>query len=181
MDYVIMRPRLVWRLLMGWGMGLGGLCWILFGGGFASLQAENGIFPYLAIPALIALFLIFACLYFIVTKDGLQRGLTLGYVINFFPKQCFIPWDDYKNIRVWFVFPFYEIDAFERFHTSKVNLFSFLLCTNILNFIIFINKEIPHNKMDPEYRERFRQLAKKYRKLKKKHRILYWILNNVDC
>lgn len=83
MDYVIMRPRLVWRLLMGWGLGLGGLCWILFGGGFASLQAENGIFPYLAIPALIALFLIFACLYFIVTKDGLQRGLTLGYVINF--------------------------------------------------------------------------------------------------
>lgn len=174
MDYVIMRPRLVWRLL-----GLGGLCWILFGGGFASLQAENGIFPYLAIPALIALFLIFACLYFIVTKDGLQRGLTLGYVINFFPKQRFIPWDDYKNIRVWFVFPFYEIDAFERFHTSKVNLFSFLLCTNILNFIIFINKEIPHNKMDPEYRDRFIQLAKKYRKLKKKHRILYWILNNV--
>lgn len=169
----------MWRLLMGWGLGLGGLCWILFGGGFASLQAENGIFPYLAIPALIALFLIFACLYFIVTKDGLQRGLTLGYVINFFPKQRFIPWDDYKNIRVWFVFPFYEIDAFERFHTSKVNLFSFLLCTNILNFIIFINKEIPHNKMDPEYRERFRQLAKKYRKLKKKHRILYWILNNV--
>ena len=179
MDYVIMRPRLVWRLLMGWGLGLGGLCWILFGGGFASLQAENGIFPYLAIPALIALFLIFACLYFVVTKDGLQRGLTLGYVINFFPKQRFIPWDDYKNIRVWFVFPFYEIDAFERFHTSKVNLFSFLLCTNILNFIIFINKEIPHNKMDPEYRDRFIQLAKKYRKLKKKHRILYWILNNI--
>jgi hypothetical protein len=164
---------------MGWGLGLGGLYWILFGGGFAYLQAENGIFPYLAIPALIALFLIFACLYFIVTKDGLQRGLTLGYVINFFPKQRFIPWDDYKNIRVWFVFPFYEIDAFERFHTSKVNLFSFLLCTNILNFIIFINKEIPHNKMDPEYRDRFIQLAKKYRKLKKKHRILYWILNNI--
>ena len=179
MDYVIMRPRLVWRLLMGWGMGLGGLCWILFGGGFASLQAENGIFPYLAIPALIALFLIFACLYFVVSKEGLQRGLTFGYVINFFPKQRFIPWDDYKNIRVWFVFPFYEIDAFERFHTSKVNLFSFLLCTNILNFIIFINKEIPHNKMDPEYRDRFIQLAKKYRKLKKKHRILYWILNNI--
>ncbi len=169
----------MWRLLMGWGLGLGGLYWILFGGGFAYLQAENGIFPYLAIPALIALFLIFACLYFIVTKDGLQRGLTLGYVINFFPKQRFIPWDDYKNIRVWFVFPFYEIDAFERFHTSKVNLFSFLLCTNILNFIIFINKEIPHNKMDPEYRDRFIQLAKKYRKLKKKHRILYWILNNI--
>ena len=179
MDYVIMRPRLVWRLLMGWGLGLGGLCWILFGGGFAYLQAKIWISPYLAIPALIAIFLIFACLYFIVTKEGLQRGLTLGYVINFFPKQRFIPWDDYKNIRVWFVFPFYEIDAFERFHTSKVNLFSFLLCTNILNFIIFINKEIPHNKMDPEYRERFRQLAKKYRKLKKKHRILYWILNNV--
>lgn len=179
MDYVIMRPRLVWRLLMGWGLGLGGLCWIFFGGGFANLQAENGFFPYLAIPVLIVLFLFLACQYFVVTKDGLQRGLTLGYVINFFPKQRFIPWDDYKNIRVWFVFPFYEIDAFERFHTSKVNLFSFLLCTNILNFIIFINKEIPHNKMDPEYRERFRQLAKKYRKLKKKHRILYWILNNV--
>ena len=97
MDYVIMRPRLVWRLLMGWGMGLGGLCWILFGGGFASLQAENGFFPYLAIPVLIVLFLFFACQYFVVTKDGLQRGLTLGYVINFFPKQRFIPWDDYKN------------------------------------------------------------------------------------
>ena len=36
MDYVIMRPRLVWRLLMGWGLGLGGLCWILFGGGFSN-------------------------------------------------------------------------------------------------------------------------------------------------
>ena len=125
MDYVIMRPRLVWRLLMGWGLGLGGLCWILFGGGFAYLQAKIWISPYLAIPALIAIFLIFACLYFIVTKEGLQRGLTFGYVINFFPKQRFIPWKDYAYINIWFVFPFYEIDAFERFHTSKVNFFLF--------------------------------------------------------
>ena len=178
MDYVIMRPRLVWRLLMGWGMGLGGLCWILFGGGFAYLQAKIWISPYLAIPALIAIFLIFACLYFIVTKEGLQRGLTFGYVINFFPKQRFIPWKDYAYINIWFVFPFYEIDAFKGQPTYR-NWCSFLFISNFLDLIIFINKEIPHNKMDPEYRERFRQLAKKYRKLKKKHRILYWILNNV--
>ena len=174
-----MRPRLVWRLLMGWGLGLGGLCWILFGGGFAYLQAKIWISPYLAIPALIAILLIFACLYFIVTKEGLQRGLTLGYVINFSPKQRFIPWKDYAYINIWFVFPFYEIDAFKGQRAAVHNWCSFLFISNFLDLIIFINKEIPHNKMDPEYRERFRQLAKKYRKLKKKHRILYWILNNV--
>ena len=179
MDYVIMRPRLVWRLLMGWGLGLGGLYWILFGGGFASLQAENGIFPYLAIPALIALFLIFACQYFVVTKEGVQRGLTFGYVINFFPKQRFIPWNDYVYINVWFIFPFFGIDAFKGQWAAHHNWCSYWLVTNFLDLIIFINKEIPHNKMDSESRERFRQLAKKYRKLKKKHRILYWILNNI--
>lgn len=34
-------------------------------------------------------------------------------------------------------------------------------------------------KMDPDARENFRRLADKYRKLKKNHKILYWILNNV--
>lgn len=179
MDYVIMRPRLVWRLLMGWGLCLGGLCWILFGGGFAYLQAKIWISPYLAIPALIAVFLIFVCLYFIVTKEGLQRGLTFGYVINFFPKQRFIPWKDYAYINIWFVFPFYEIDAFKGQRAAVHNWCSFLFISNFLDLIIFINKEIPHNKMDPEVRDRFIQLAKKYRKLKKKHRILYWILNNI--
>lgn len=178
MDYVIMRPRLVWRLLMGWGLGLGGLFWILFGGGFANLQAENGFFPYLAIPVLIVLFLFLACQYFVVTKDGLQRGLTLGYVINFFPKQRPIPWDNYEYIQVFFVIPFYDIHAFKEQPTYH-NWCSFWFISNFLGLIIFINKEIPHNKMDPEYRDRFIQLAKKYRKLKKKHRILYWILNNI--
>ncbi|WP_173473259.1 hypothetical protein [Fibrobacter succinogenes] len=173
MDYVIMRPRLVWRLL-----GLGGLYWIIFSDGFAYLQTENGIFPYLAILAFIALFLFLACQYFVVTKEGLQRGLTFGYMINFLPKKRIIPWEDYAYINVWFVFPFYEIDAFKGQPTYR-NWCSFLFISNFLDLIIFINKEIPHNKMDPEYRERFRQLAKKYRKLKKKHRILYWILNNV--
>jgi len=143
------------------------------------LQAKIWISPYLAIPALIAIFLIFVCLYFIVTKEGLQRGLTLGYVINFFPKQRFIPWKDYAYINIWFVFPFYEIDAFKGQRAAVHNWCSFLFISNFLDLIIFINKEIPHNKMDPEYRDRFIQLAKKYRKLKKKHRILYWILNNV--
>ena len=178
MDYVIMRPRLVWRLLMGWGLCLGGLCWILFGGGFAYLQAKIWISPYLAIPALIAVFLIFVCLYFIVTKEGLQRGLTLGYVINFSPKQSLIPWTDYAYINIWFVFPFYEIMAFKEQSITR-NWSSYWFVTNFLDLIIFIQKEIPHNKMDPEVRERFRQLAKTYRRLKKKHRMLYWILNNI--
>ena len=34
-------------------------------------------------------------------------------------------------------------------------------------------------KTDPDARDNFRRLADKYRKLKKNHKILYWILNNV--
>lgn len=50
---------------------------------------------------------------------------------------------------------------------------------NFLNLIIFIDENVSCDKMNPDARENFRRLADKYRKLKKNHKILYWILNNV--
>lgn len=55
----------------------------------------------------------------------------------------------------------------------------FLFHTNFLDLIIFVDENVSCGKMDPDDRENFRRLANKFRKLKKDHKIIYWLLNNL--
>lgn len=73
------------------------------------------------------------------------------------------------------VIPFYSMQVIKN---SPFKL-EFLFCANFLNLIIFIDENVSCEKMDPDARENFRRLANKFRKLKKDHKIIYWLLNNL--
>ncbi|MBO7103862.1 MAG: hypothetical protein J6W22_00035 [Fibrobacter sp.] len=115
---------------------------------------------------------LFFCFHF--TKEGFQCGFKFGTKLFCFPKHRVVAWC-YEIIQVDGVIPFYSMQVIKN---SPFKL-QFLFCANFLNLIIFIDENVSCEKMDPDARENFRRLADKYRKLKKNHKILYWILNNV--
>lgn len=172
-NYVVLRPRLVWRLF-GMICGFWGIYWILFGDGLSELQSKHWIFPFVEILCSLGLFLLFSCSYIVVTKDGRRMGLTFGYVINIFPIGRINSWD-YEFINVGGFFPFYYIDAFKNQYRS----FWFPFFAHFMDLVIFIQKENLGQQSYLENKKKIRRLAKKFRRLKRKHRVLYWILDNI--
>lgn len=169
MDYVIMKPRLVWVVLFR-ALGAYVIYLTIYAIFFEGLELQLeflGSFVFASFSFGVS------CCCIEISKDGALYCLKFGSR-SFFGGKKIAPWD-YAMIDIGWIFPFYLMDGFERQYRS----YPFFLFANFLDLIIFIQKEIPHDKMNPKSRERIRLLAKKYRKLKKKHRILYWILNNV--
>ena len=115
---------------------------------------------------------LFFCFHF--TKEGFQCGFKFGTKLFCFPKHRVVAWC-YEIIQVDGVIPFYSMQVIKN---SPYKL-EFLFCANFLNLIIFIDENVSCGKMDPDDRENFRRLADKFRKLKKDHKIIYWLLNNL--
>lgn len=151
---------------------------------FKQMFDAHWILPFVAIFIMLTnLFL--ACSIYVVTEEGVRWMLMLWPVACLPLGRKFTSWY-YEILQVRGVFPFYYMFAFEYqdgFALSPNYLpfrFSipFFFCRNFLDLIIFIDENISCKKMNPEYRERFRQLADKYRRMKSNHPIIYWILNN---
>ena len=148
--------------------------------------------PFAALACMTFIFFS-ACSIYVVTKDGIRWQLMFGPALSPSKRRKFTPWN-YEILQVRGVFPFYYMFAFLRqdnpypyggdYDLSPDNIpyrrsIAFFFCRNFLDLIIFIDENIPYEKMKPEYRDRIWQLADKYRRLKKNHQIIYWILNNV--
>ena len=172
-NYVVLRPRFVWRLF-GMICGFCGIYEILFGGGFCELQSKHWIFPFVEILCSLGIVLLFSCSYIVVTKDGRRMGLTFVSVINIFPIGRINSWD-YKYIDVGGFFPFYYIDAFKNQYRSL--WFPFI--AHFMDLVIFIQKENLGKQSDVENKKKIRRLARKFRRLKRKHKVLYWVLDNI--
>ena len=148
-------------------------------GSFEQMQVESW-FPYIdwlpnfAFYLLTFVLLISLFLCFVYTKDGFRWGLKFGHRIIYSQKHFFESWC-YEKIQIDGVIPFYRMYVYKK---NPLGL-PFFLYANFLNLIIFIDENVSCDKMNPDARENFRRLADKYRKLKKNHKILYWILNNV--
>lgn len=148
-------------------------------GDFEQMQTEFW-FPYINWLPNFAFYLLtffslcsqFICFSF--TKEGVHRGLKFGHRIVCSQKHFFEPWR-YEGIQVDGILPFYRIYVYPK-NPSGIPFFAY---ANFLDLIIFIDENVSCEKMNSDARENFRRLADKYRKLKKNHKILYWILNNL--
>ncbi len=147
----------------------------------------------IAALACMSFFFFSACSIYVVTKDGIRWQLMFGPALSPSNKREFTPWN-YEILQVRAIFPFYYMYAFLRqdnpypyggdIDLSPKNLpygrsIPFYFCRNFLDLIIFIDENIMCDKVNPKSRARFRELADKYRRLKKNHAVIYWILNNV--
>ncbi|MBO7413291.1 MAG: hypothetical protein J6U20_06470 [Fibrobacter sp.] len=122
---------------------------------------------------------------YVVTEEGVKWMLSLGPLVSIPLRRKFTPWY-YEILQVRGVFPFYYMFAFETQDTDKLSpdklsyesSIAFIFCRNFLDLIIFVDENIACDKMDPKARERIRQLADKYRRLRSNHQVIYWILNS---
>ena len=150
---------------------------------FKQMFEAHWILPFVAIFIMMTnLFL--ACSIYVVTEDGVRWMLLLWPVACLPLRRKFTPWY-YEILQVRGVFPFYYMFAFEYQNSRRLSpgflpyreSIPFFFCRNFLDLIIFIDENISFGEMDPEARERFRQLADKYRRMRMNHPIMYWILN----
>ena len=140
----------------------------------------------IAALACMTFFFLSACTIYVVTEEGVRRKLMFGPAISSSQSHKYTPWN-YEILQVRGVFPFYYLYAFayqDIFELSPNNLpfrasILFFFCRNFLDLIIFIDENIMCDKVNPKSRARFRELADKYRRLKKNHQIIYWVLNNI--
>lgn len=172
----IVKLRIWFRFFIG-SLLIGFLYLMFFDDAFMKELSEE--FSFLLLPqvafCLLCSFMfasLFFCFHF--TKEGFQCGFKFGTKLFCFPKHRVVAWC-YEIIQVDGVIPFYSMQVIKN---SPYKL-EFLFCANFLNLIIFIDENVSCEKMDPDERENFRRLADKYRKLKKDHKIIYWLLNNL--
>jgi len=197
---IILTIRLIWKIFFG-TIALLSLYLIFFDEGFwehikndfiisllrdlgykysfEQMQAESWFsyiswYPYVAVIFILVLFFVFQFFCFSFTKKGFHRGLKFGHRIVCSQKHFFELWC-YEKIQIDGVIPFYRMYVYKK---NPLGL-PFFVYANFLNLIIFIDENVSCDKMNPDARDNFRRLADKYRKLKKNHKILYWILNNV--
>lgn len=151
---------------------------------FKQMFEYHWILPFVAIFIMMTnLFL--ACSIYVVTKEGIRWMLMLWPVACLPLGRKFTPWN-YEILQVRGVFPFYYMFAFEYQDGYAISpndlLFqasiAFFFCRNFLDLIIFIDENMPYGKMNVKSVARIRQLADKYRRMKKNHPVIYWILNN---
>ena len=139
----------------------------------------------IAALACMSFFFFSACSIYVVTEEGVRWQLMFGPALSPSKRRKFTPWS-YEVLQVRGVFPFYYMFAFKNQDdfpiSSECQPFAgsilFVFCRNFLDLIIFIDENIPYEKMNPEYRDRIWHLADKYRRLKSNHPIIYWVLNN---
>lgn len=165
---VVVRLRISWKIFFGI---LGVICIydLFFKENFGKNMQPDYDLYFLTI---FFIFSQFFCFFF--TEEGFHRGLKFGHRIIYSQKHFFEPWC-YEKIQINGILPFYRMYVYKK---NPLGL-PFFLYANFLNLIIFIDENVSCDKMNPDARENFRRLADKYRKLKKNHKILYWILNNV--
>ena len=142
---------------------------------------------FLPIAALACMSFIFfsACSIYVVTEEGVRWQLMFGPALSPSKRRKFTPWS-YEVLQVRGIFPFYYMFAFKNQDdfpiTSECQSFAgsipFIFCRNFLDLIIFIDENMPYGKMNIKSVARIRQLADKYRRMKKNHPVIYWILNN---
>lgn len=171
---VIVKIRTWFRLIIG-SVFVGSLYLMFFDDVFMKEFSEE--FSFLLLPQVVYCLvccLIFVSLFFCFrfTKEGFQCGFKFGPKTFFIPKHRVVAWE---IIQVYGIFPFYTMDNIVRAHIRV----HFLFHANFLDLIIFVDENVSCGKMDPDDRENFRRLADKFRKLKKDHKIIYWLLNNL--
>ena len=192
--HVVLSLRLGLRLFHGAAF-LWGLYFLLFSEKL-NLRLMFEMHWFLPIAAFICMGYLFmaACSIYVVRKDGVRWKLMFGPAISSSRRDQTPPWILFwaatwyhEILQVRGFFPFYYMFAFRNQDNCELSpnylpfRFSipFLFCRNFLDLIIFIDENIACEKMIPEYRERFRQLADKYRRMKTNHPVIYWILNNL--
>ena len=198
MDYmekhVVLSLRLGLRLFHGAAF-FGGLYFLLFSEKFnlKHMFEMHWLIPIVAFICMGYLFMA-ACSIYVVRNDGVRWKLMFEPAISASRRDQAPPWTlswaapwNYEIIQVRGIFPFYYMFAFkyqDGFALSPDYLpfrgsIAFFFCRNFLDLIIFIDDNIPYEKMNPQYVARFRQLAGKYRRMKKNHPVIYWVLNNL--
>ena len=199
--HVVLSLRLGLRLFHGAAF-LWGLYFLLFSEKL-NLRLMFEMHWFLPIAAFICMGYLFmaACSIYVVRKDGVRWKLMFEPAISSSRRDQAPPWTlpwaaswNYEILQVRGVFPFYFMFAFAiqdnpfpyggDYELSPNNIpyrrsIAFFGCRNFLELIIFIDENIACGKMVPEYRERFRQLADKYRRMKTNYPVIYWILNNL--
>ena len=187
---VVLSLRLGLRLFH-WAVFLFGLYFFSVEFTLIELFEYHWLLPFVALYVLmINLFL--ACSIYVVTEEGVRWMLVLWPVATLPLRRKFTPWN-YEILQVRGVFPFYYMFAFKRqedpfpyggdYDLSPDNIpyrrsIAFFFCRNFLDLIIFIDENMPYGKMNIKSIARIRQLADKYRRMKKNHPVIYWILNN---
>lgn len=187
---VVLSLRLGLRLFHG-AVFLFGLYFFSVEFTLIKLFEYHWLLPFVALYVLmINLFL--ACSIYVVTEEGVRWMLVLWPVAILPLRRKFTPWN-YEILQVRGVFPFYYMFAFKRqedpfpyggdYDLSPDNIpyrrsIAFFFCRNFLDLIIFIDENMPYGKMNIKSVARIRQLADKYRRMKKNHPVIYWILNN---
>ena len=192
--HVVLSLRLGLRLVHGAAF-LGGLYFLLFSEKL-NLKHMFEIHWLLPIAAFICMGYLFmaACSICVVRKDGARWKLMFEPAISASRRDQSPPWTllwgapwNYEILQVRGIFPLYYMFAFkyqDGFALSSDYLpyhgsIPFFFCRNFLDLIIFIDENISCEQMVPKYRERFRQLADKYRRMKTNHPVIYWVLNNL--